>query len=552
MQKLISKATERNWKRLNLQKEDIDKKLTSRANKKLSSKNITPFEYIEQRNTEEILQGLLHLGKIEEILYSMAINLLAKNNLISFKNNEILSKNRYLIEILNQFNKKMITEIIEAELPYKERDLLGITYQMYLSEGSKNKSGSYYTPQKILNSMISKISPNDKFFDPCCGGGSFLLAAADIIDNPENIYGCDIDKNACFITKINLILKYRDKIFSPNIICTDFLSGSPVLPKFDIIATNPPWGAITKTAEIKEIQSGESFSFFIVKASQYIKDDGSMFFILPEAILNVKTHKDIRNFILDNFQIDKIEVLGHIFSAVLSDVISIHLSKIKKDNIIIQTKDKTFNLAQKYYKSNTNNIFSIMDHIDAEILEKIYSTPHIKLDLNSTWGLGIVTGNNEKFISKNNIGEKIYTGKNIKKNEITESYSYINYDRRSFQQCAPDEIYRAKEKLVYKFISKKLTFAYDNQQRLFLNSANILIPKLSGYNIKTVMTVLNSQLFQYIYSKKFSGLKVLKSSLMELPFPILNDNNLTEENIFKYFNLTKNEIEYIQTSKSYS
>ncbi|MGN0030670.1 MAG: N-6 DNA methylase [Candidatus Gastranaerophilaceae bacterium] len=549
MQKLISKATEKNWKRLNLQKEDIEKKLTSRANKKLSSKKITPFEYIEQKNTGEILQGLLSLGKMEDILYSMAINLLEKNDLISFNNNEIHSKNKYLIKILNQFNQKAIKEIIEAELPDSERDLLGITYQMYLSEGSKNKSGSYYTPQKILDSIISKIKPNDKFLDPCCGGGSFLLAAADIIDNPENIYGCDIDKNACFIAKINLILKYRDKIFDPKIICTDFLENNPILPQFDIIATNPPWGAVTQTAKIKEIQSGESFSCFIVKASKYIKDDGKMFFILPEAILNVKTHKDIRKFILDNFQIDKIEIFGHVFSAVLSDVISLHLSKTKKDNIIIKTKDNTFNLAQKYYKSNTNNVFSIMDNLDAEILEKIYSTPHIKLDLNSTWGLGIVTGNNAKFISKNNIGEKIYTGKNIKKNEITESDYYINYDRKNFQQCAPEGIYRAKEKLVYKFISKELIFAYDDKQRLFLNSANILIPKLSGYNIKTVMTVLNSQLFQYIYSKKFSGLKVLKSSLMELPFPILNNNDTTEEDIFKYFNLAKNEIEHILTSK---
>ena len=29
-----------------------------------------------------------------------------------------------------------------------------------------------------------------------------------------------------------------------------------------------------------------------------------------------------------------------------------------------------------------------------------------------------------------------------------------------FQQCAPDDLYRAQEKLIYKFISKNLVFAY--------------------------------------------------------------------------------------------
>ena len=100
------------------------------------------------------------------------------------------------------------------------------------------------------------------------------------------------------------------------------------------------------------------------------------------------------------------------------------------------------------------------------------------------------------------------------KNKISDSENYINYTRENFQQVAPENIYRAKEKLVYKFISKKLIFAYDNKQRLFLNSANILIPKLENYTIKDVMTFLNSTLFQYIYTKKFNELKVLKGNLM--------------------------------------
>ena len=184
------------------------------------------------------------------------------------------------------------------------------------------------------------------------------------------------------------------------------------------------------------------------------------------------------------------------------------------------------------------------------MLKKIYSHPHQTLDNSSIWAIGIVTGNNKKYISANkNLGEKIYSGKNILKNKISDSENYINYTRENFQQVAPENIYRAKEKLVYKFISKKLIFAYDNKQRLFLNSANILIPKLENYTIKDVMTFLNSTLFQYIYTKKFNELKVLKGNLMELPFPVFDKKKykkLSDNTIFRIFNLTDDEIKYIK------
>ena len=96
---------------------------------------------------------------------------------------------------------------------------------------------------------------------------------------------------------------------------------------------------------------------------------------------------------------------------------------------------------------------------------------------------------------------------------------YIKYNRADFQQCAKDEFYRAKEKLVYKFVSSRLCFTYDDKQRLFLNSANILIPEVEGMSIKTVLAFLNSSLFNFLYVKQFNDLKILKGNLSTLPFP---------------------------------
>ena len=85
--------------------------------------------------------------------------------------------------------------------------------------------------------------------------------------------------------------------------------------------------------------------------------------------------------------------------------------------------------------------------------------------------------------------------------------------------AAKDEFYRAKEKLVYKFVSSRLCFAYDDKQRLFLNSANILIPQVEGMSTKTVLAFLNSALFNFLYVKRFGDLKILKGNLSALPFP---------------------------------
>ena len=137
--------------------------------------------------------------------------------------------------------------MINLEFPKNEKDFLGIVYQSLLKEGTKNKKGSYYTPEQIIRSFNDNIQLNTKFLDPCCGTGSFLLSISDKIKNPENIYGCDLDEIAVFIAKINLIAKFKNVEFKPNIYNLDFLQKNEIQQNdFDIIATNPPWGAMAK------------------------------------------------------------------------------------------------------------------------------------------------------------------------------------------------------------------------------------------------------------------------------------------------------------------
>ena len=534
----VSDASLKNWKRLNVSQTEIPDKLTKRANKLYSAKNIIPVEYFKNKTNIAILNKLyskLCAKPVRDVIYNLALNILNTEKLIRFEKDILKTDNKYLEEILyNYGGYKYDRDLINIKLPENETDILGLIYQMFLKEGIKNKTGSYYTPQKIIQKLIKNISSDFLCLDPSCGTGSFLLELSKKITNPRKLYGIDNDETACFISKINLILRFKDDVFLPNIFHTDFLSADSFGLKFDYIATNPPWGAATPDVcrqMFPEISSKESFSYFLVKSEKLLKSSGRCAFILPESILNVALHSDIRRFILDKFSIEAIELAGKVFSGVMTDSVIIYLNKNKQNKTVkIKNKNEVFYINSDIYRKNYNGNFAILNNKDAEIIDKIYSVSHDTLS-QSIWGLGIVTGNNSKHIKKNG-GEKIYTGKNIHPYFISDTDNYITYARENFQQTAADSIYRAKEKLVYKFISKKLIFAYDNKQKLFLNSANILIPNIKTHSVKTSLALLNSTVFQYIYKKKFNVLKILKSNLIQLPFPIISaDTKLRIENM---------------------
>lgn len=85
--------------------------------------------------------------------------------------------------------------------------------------------------------------------------------------------------------------------------------------------------------------------------------------------------------------------------------------------------------------------------------------------------------------------------------------------------------------------------------------------------IKVVLAFLNSSIFQFLFQKKFSTIKVLRGDLEQLPFPIIdidthdkleslvnktlegNDcQNLIDDIVFTIFNCCSDENLYIKES----
>ena len=522
----ISKATEYNWKKLNSDSKD---KLTKRANKTQSKKRIIATNYLDDSKANTLLKIVLEVdSSVENIMYTLACSALSQKGLLQKQH------------VQNFLQKYSHLEHVSIDIPTdtwdSEKDILGFIYQSLVTEGERNVTGQYYTCKSVVEYIVADkaLADTETFLDPCCGSGAFLMAVK--TNNPANLYGFDINPTAVMIASVNLLIKYRDKEFCPNIYCLDFLCKDLFssncrneLPfKFDNIYTNPPWGSDKDglyTHNYPNIRSKERASMVISESLNRLASTGTLYFLLPTSLLKINAHSDIRKLILTNTTIRQIDIYKDRFDGVFTDYFSIKINPIKtttQSYVVTSDSGNAEVSLSDGDRVSGNIVLETFSNLDNSIIEKMESSCHDKLS-HSLWALGIVTGDNKNKVKKEKADglEAVYAGKQVDPFKLQDESSYILFDPENFQQCAKEEFFRAPEKLIYRFIAKYPIVAYDDKQCLCLNSANILIPQLDTISVKSVAALLNSTLYHYYYSLKFSDIKVLKGNLQKLPFPKL-------------------------------
>ncbi len=467
-------------------------------------------------------------SSVENIMYTLAYSALSQKDLLQKPH-------------VQKFLKKYIhLERVSIDIPKdiweSENDVLGFIYQSLITEGERNITGQYYTCKSVVEYMVGNkaLSDTETFLDPCCGSGAFLMAVK--TNNPANLYGFDINPTAVMIASVNLLIRYKDKEFCPHIYCLDFLSNDLFtsdsrneLPfKFDNIYTNPPWGSDKEglyTFNYPYIKSKERASMIISESLNRLTNTGTLCFLLPSSLLKIKTHIDIRKLILTNTTILQIDIYKDRFDGVYTDYFSIKINPVKTTNqsyiVTSDGGDTNISLSEED-RASGNIVLENFNNLDNSIIEKMESLCHDKLS-HSLWALGIVTGDNKNKVKKEKTDglEPVYAGRQVNPFKLQDESLYILFDPENFQQCAREEFFRAPEKLIYRFIAKYPVVAYDDKQCLCLNSANILIPQLDTISVKSVAALLNSTLYHYYYSLRYSDIKVLKGYLQDLPFPKL-------------------------------
>lgn len=455
-----------------------------------------------------------------------------------------------------------------------KEDTLGFLYLSLSGLKERKNSGSYYTPAHLTQQLISQHLPNassaKKILDPSCGTGIFLLQLPDTLPL-SSIYGSDLNPVCIFLARINLALKYRIStpveisVLQQNITVSDFLKLlTPSNEKYDLILGNPPWGAklssVEKTTYRERFSCArgntvETYDLFLEQSLNCLSEHGTLSFIIPEAVLNVKAHKPVRELLLAKTSVLSVEYLGEVFEQVHCPSIILTL---RLENGVPFFKDVTIRTPERIFSTNVERTFNAdffaFPQTDDEyrLLQKIISCPiHTTLIEQSVFALGIVTGNNNTLLHSTRTpgSEPVIKGSDISKYHINSHSGYLKFQPEIFQQTAPEPVYRAPEKLFYRFINKQLIFAYDNTGLLSLNSCNILIPQIPGLSIKYVLAVLNSDVAQFIFEKSFRSVKVLRSHIERIPIP-LADEQTQKEIVFlvdELMNLEETSIKYQET-----
>ncbi len=509
--------------------ENSNDRLQSRANRSNKNSSNIIFLGIKDKKQKELLFELVEEFKRNKLSVIESIACLGKQILID--NNLYDEKSEIYLKINKIYSGNNIFKNFHIE--NKNDDILGAFYQSIQSISSKSKDGSFYTPAEILTSIT--IPESAKVLDPCCGSGSILINTLSKNHNPDNIYAFDIDETALLICHINLILFFNNASISPHIKKHDLIFSEKMdlfsmdNEKYDFIVTNPPWGSKLSKSE-KDVllhnypllDTTEVFSIALYNSLEKLSEKGSLNFFLPESILNVSTHKNIRKFLLDSHRNIEILPLGMAFKGVQSECVLLKLSEITTtEPQIIVKKDTTYKLNAKNISAPDYFISYNVSENDDNILNKIYSAKSVKLSANTKFALGIVTGNNKKYVheTKATNEEAIFRGKDILPYKLKSPEVFINFTPEVFQQVAPIEMYRSK-KIVYKFISDKIVCAIDCNS-LVLNSANVIIS--NDYPMEILVCLFNSPIYTFIYQKKFKSKKVLKQHFQDFPLPVLSN-----------------------------
>ena len=360
-----------------------------------------------------------------------------------------------------------------------------------------------------------------------------------------------------------MALKYDapiDKLYN-HITCSNFLTDYIHIGTFDFVIGNPPWGFEFSDDEKNKLKNKfnsaniESYDLFLEQSLNTLSINGHVALVLPEAILNVKAHTEIRKCILNNSLIKKIDFLGNAFEGVQCPCIILDLERSNASfstiGMNITNKSNSFTINTEREVTADNFSFGTTDE-EYAVLNKIKNVYNCSyLQGNADFALGIVTGNNKEYISseKSNDNEIVLKGSDISKYHINNSSNYITFQPENFQQTAPTEFYRAKEKLFYRFICNQLVFAYDDKQTLSLNSCNIVIPRIPNISIKYVLAVLNSRIAQFIFKKEFNSVKILRAHIESIPIPLVDQN--TQDEVIKLANKLIDNVELKEAQKLY-
>ena len=221
----------------------------------------------------------------------------------------------------------------EVDLSGATRDYFGDLYEVFVSTGTREEEGQFFTPQNGIEMLVAMVNPQpgEKIIDPACGAGGFLAAVASYLsingvppdEIARNVTGIDKDAYLAQLAATRLALF---TLQPAQIYCADSLAWSdengqvvllPQANSYDIVLTNPPFGKRIVAAS-KQIQKGFALGYswkkgrggryqqtgellssvppqvlFVEKCLELLRPGGRLGIVVPESMITSKTYAHV-------------------------------------------------------------------------------------------------------------------------------------------------------------------------------------------------------------------------------------------------------------------
>ena len=286
---------------------------------------------------------------------------------------------------------------------------------------------------------------------------------------------------------------------------------------FDIVIGNPPYGVKFSKEDKKVFRKIypesefkiDSFSLFILKTLDLLDKNGVCIYIIPNTLLDNYFETKVRKKLLNETEVKTIiDLNDKVFdSAVVHSMIFSFVNRKSLEyDIDVDVsgilRDKFIKIPNTYFLGKPNSIFAIRDYEYKEVLDKIHSNSsnlNTILDLRQT----IKSGNDKKYISEFSKGDnwkKILRGKDVDKFALNSPNLFIDYGKHL--ACPRDKKIFEQPKILIREAGSKVTAAYDDQNYYIMSSLynGILID--DNYELKFILGLLMSDLFQFILNLK--------------------------------------------------
>jgi type I restriction enzyme M protein len=306
----------------------------------------------------------------------------------------------------------VVGHLQSVSLNKTDLDTKGVAFEQFMEDFFKGKSGQYFTPREIVSFAVKMmdIKNDDLVLDPACGSGGFLLHALDEVRNQaeeyyegddaekyrfwhdfaqNNLFGIEINDSIARVAKMNMIIHDDGHT---NVIGFDALEDVGKMTeknrgfeknRFDVIVTNPPFGANVKRSEHPYLekfalgQNGKKYRdnqkteiLFIERCIDFLKPGtGQMAIVLPDGILTNASTQYVRDFIMEHCQILAIVSMpifafAHYGAAVKSSLVFVR-RKAEREKLgrykIFMAIAEHIGYDAKGKKDNQNDLFKICE-----------------------------------------------------------------------------------------------------------------------------------------------------------------------------------------------